>query len=184
MGLLSGQGGLQMEGESDAWTGVTCCLCEFQRGGGWLSGEGCMGTRPRGSTAEGSWGRQKGCRPLSSDCQVSDLGPGSPLGPLPWPPCGTLLPLPSAAPRPRAASAVRWPLRLCLLLRLSCCSSSLPLPAVPWQKLLLSLPTSGPHVIFLGLSRADRGRPPSPFCPGLPARARAGTRAHRAVSSG
>lgn len=148
--------------------------------------EGCMGTRPRGSTAEGSWGRQRrGADPSPQTARFLTWGQGVPLGPLPWPPCGTLLPLPSAAPRPRAASAVGWPRGCACSLRLSCCSSSLPLPAVPWQgSSSSSLPTSGPRRLS-GTSRADRGRPPSPFCPGLPGPSpRWGTRAHRAVSSG
>ena len=115
-------------------------------------GEGCMGTRPGGGTAEGVLGEaEKGCRPLSSDCQLSDLGAGSPagspnLGRPVVPSCLISLLLPGLGQRQPStvASQVRL-LTLTVLLRLS----SLSLPAVPSAgKLLLQSPHVGTSSSF------------------------------------
>ena len=106
-----------------------------------------MGTRPGGGTAEGVLGEaEKWCRPLSTDCQVSDLGAGSPTGsPSLGRPvvlsCLISLLLPGRGQRQPLAVASRVRLlTLTVLLR----PSSLSLPAVPSAgKLLLQ----SPHIV-------------------------------------
>lgn len=134
-----------------------------------------------GAVGRGAWGRgreaahsrgvlgeaEKGCRPLSSGLPgFLTWGQGVPLGPLPWPPCRTLLPLPLLPP-PLGTQPL-WP-RGC-----ACspdCPVARPFSAPPCCALAGKLLLQSPHVgtsSFFWDERADRRLGLSPFCPGLP----------------